>query len=71
MADFGLPDTVNTAETLLDPVRVPRQIVVDHQVGALEVDALAGGVRGKENLYVRIVLERFLGLIRSSRPIAP
>ena len=43
-------------------VGVPRQVVVDHQVGALEVDALAGGIRGKQHLHLGVVLERLLRL---------
>ena len=60
MAHFGLADTVDTAETLFDAVGVPRQIVIDHQMGTLEIDALAGGVRGKQHLHLRVMLERFL-----------
>ena len=48
VADLGLADAVHAAEALLDAVGVPRQVVVDQQVGALEVDALAGGVGGDE-----------------------
>ena len=62
MAYFGLADAVDAAEALLDPVGVPRQVVVDHQVGALKIDALAGSVRGKQHLYLRVVLERLLRL---------
>ena len=40
-ADLALADAVDPAEALLDPVRVPRQVVVDHQVRDLEVQALA------------------------------
>ena len=36
-------------QALLDPVRVPGQVVVDHQVAALEVHALARGVVGDEH----------------------
>ena len=46
VADLGLADAVDAAEPLLEAVGVPGQVVVDHQVGALEVDALAGGVGG-------------------------
>jgi hypothetical protein len=49
-----LADAVDAAEALLDPVGVPRQVVVDHQVGDLEVDALAGGVGGDEHLHGRV-----------------
>jgi hypothetical protein len=34
VADLGLPDAVNAAETLLDAVGVPRQVVVDQQMRA-------------------------------------
>ena len=71
MTNLGLSDAVDTAETLLDPVRVPRQVVVHHQVGTLQVDALACGVRGDEHLHFGIVLEGLLHLQRSSRPMPP
>ncbi len=44
VADLGLADPVDAAEALLEAVGVPGQVVVDHQVGALEVDAFARGV---------------------------
>ena len=47
VADLGLADAVDAAEALLEPVRVPGQVVVHHQVGALQVDALARGVGGE------------------------
>ena len=50
VADLGLADAVDAAEALLDAVRVPGQVVVDHQVGALEVDALARRVGGDQDL---------------------
>ena len=46
MAYLGLADAVDAAEALLNPVGVPWQVVVDHQVGALKVDPLARGIRG-------------------------
>ena len=49
MADFGLSDAVDAAEPLLKAVRVPGEVVVDHQVGSLEVDAFAGGVGGDQD----------------------
>ena len=45
-----LADAVDAPEPLLDPVRVPRQVVVDHQVRGLEVQALAGRVGGEQDL---------------------
>ena len=62
MADLGLADAVNAAEALLEAVGVPGQVVVDHQVRALEVDALARGVGGQQDLHFRVVLERLLRL---------
>ena len=62
MADLGLADAVDAAEALLEAVGVPGQVVVDHQVGALEVDALAGGVGGQQDLHLGIVPEGFLRL---------
>ena len=49
MAHLGLPDPMDSAEALLDPVRVPGQVVVDHQVAALEVHPLAGRIVGDEH----------------------
>ena len=56
-ADLLLADAVDAAEALLDAVRVPRQVVVDHQVRGLEVEALAGGVGGEQDLAVGVVGE--------------
>ena len=41
VAGFGLADTVDAPEALFNAVRVPGQVVIDHQVRALEVDAFA------------------------------
>jgi len=62
VANLGLTDPVNPAETLLQAIRVPGQVVVDHQVGALEVNPFTGGVRGDEDLHVLVMSERLLGL---------
>ena len=62
MADFGLANAVDAAEALLDAIGVPRQIVIDHQVSALKVDAFARGVGGGQDLDFWIVEERFLRL---------
>ena len=60
VADLGLADPVDAAEALLQPVRVPGQVVVDHQVGALQVDALARRVGRQQHLRPRVVPEGFL-----------
>ena len=59
---LGLSDAVNPSEALLQAVRVPGQVVVHHQVGALQVDAFAGRVGGEQHLDLRVVAEGFLGL---------
>ena len=53
MTDLGLADPVDAAEALFQAVRVPRQVVVDHQVGALQVDAFARGVGRQQHLHLR------------------
>ena len=60
MAYLSLAETVNAAEPLLDAVRVPRQVVVDHEVGTLEVDAFACGVGGYQDRDGRIIQESVL-----------
>ena len=62
VADLGLADAVDAAEALLDAVGVPGQVVVDEQVGALEVDAFAGGVGRDQDRDVGVLEERLLGL---------
>ncbi len=52
-----LPVAVAAADTLLDPLGVPGQVVVDDQVAELEVDALSGRLGGNEDR--RIVAEVF------------
>ena len=62
VADFGLADAVNAAEPLFQAVGIPGQVVVDHQVRALEVDAFAGGVGGDQDFDFLVLGEGFLGL---------
>jgi hypothetical protein len=62
MADLGLADTMDATEALLQPIGVPRQVIVNHQVGALEIDALAGSVSGEQYLHLGVMLEGFLHL---------
>ena len=70
MADLGLADAVDAAEALLDPVRVPRQVVVDHEVGALEVQALAGGVGRDQDPGVDVLGEQLCDLAALLAPDA-
>ena len=54
VADLLLADAVDAAEALFEPVRIPRQVVVDHQVGVLEVHAFAGGIGGDEYAHLGV-----------------
>jgi hypothetical protein len=49
-----LADAVDATEALLQPVRVPRQVVVHHEVGDLEVEAHARRVGGGQRPALRI-----------------
>ena len=57
-----MADAVNPPEALLQPVRVPGQVVVDHQMGALQVDALTRRVSGEQHLHLAVVQEHLLRL---------
>src|SRR5262249_36516749 len=45
-----LPDAVNAAEALFETRRVPRHVVVDHQVAELEVNTFTRGLRSHADL---------------------
>ena len=62
VADFGLADAVNSAETLFEPVWVPRQIVVHHQVSALEIDTFASRICGDQYAHSDIRAKQGLSL---------
>ena len=70
VADLGLADAVDAPEALLQAVRVPGQVVVDHQVGALEVDAFAGRIVRDHHRDLRVVHERLhhLAPVRAPDP---
>ena len=51
---------MDAAEALFEAVRIPRQVVVDHQVGVLKVHAFAGGVGGDEDADVGVGAEERL-----------
>ena len=62
VADLGLADAVDAPEALFESVGVPRQVIVDHEVGVLQVDAFAGGVGGDQDADLGVVAELFLDL---------
>lgn len=49
VANLCLSNAVNATEPLLNPVRIPRQIVVHHQVSTLQIDAFARSVCRKQD----------------------
>ena len=49
MAGVSLADPVDSTETLLEPVGVPRHVIVDHQMRHLEVDAFTRGICREKN----------------------
>ena len=71
VAHLALADSVDAPEALLDPVGVPGQVVVHHQVRALKVDPFPCRVGGQENLRLGVVAERLLGLQPLLAPHAP
>jgi hypothetical protein len=60
MTYFGLADAMDAAEALLQAVRIPRQVVVHHEMGALEIYSLASSVGREEHLHLGVVPERLL-----------
>src|SRR6218665_53441 len=62
VADLGLADAVEAPKALPQRVGVPRQAVVDHQVGVLRVRAFARRVGGNEKARARVVAEQLLHL---------
>jgi hypothetical protein len=60
MAGLGLADAVDPPEPLLDPVRVSRQVVVDHQVGALKVQPLPRRVSRHQQHALAVLHEQIL-----------
>ena len=58
VANLGLPDAVDASEPLFEAVRVPRQVVVDHQMcAALKVDALASSVVSDHDAHDGVAVE--------------
>src|SRR5947209_20523602 len=51
VAYLRLADAMDAPEALLQAVRIPGQVIVDHQVSALQVDTLARGIRCHQHLH--------------------
>ena len=54
VTNFLLANAVDAPEALFEAIRIPRQVVVHHQVGVLEIDAFTGGIGGDQNAYLRV-----------------
>ena len=55
VVDMDIPrlaDTVGTSATLLDLHRIPRKIVVDDDIGKLQVETFTTGIRGNKDVAV-------------------
>ena len=55
-----LPDTMDASEPLLDTIRVPWQVIVDHEIRALQIQSLPCRVGRHKNTHLWIVDESFL-----------
>ena len=62
VANLGLPNPVDAAESLFKAVRVPRQVIVDHQVRVLKVHAFTGSIGRQEYSRGWVVAEQLLNL---------
>ena len=60
MADLRLTDSMNPAESLLDTIGIPGQVIVHHQVRTLQIDSFAGRISRKQYLNFRIVPKTLL-----------
>ena len=62
VAHLTLANAVDAAKALLHAVGVPGQVVIDHEVGVLQVHAFASGIGGQQHQHVGVVAEGFLHL---------
>jgi len=49
MADLLLANTVDAPEALFEAIRIPGQVVIDHEIGVLEVHAFTGSIGGEKD----------------------
>ena len=61
VAHLRLADAVDAAKALLKAVGIPGQVVVHHEVGTLQVHALASCVGGHHDVHVWVLPELVLG----------
>ena len=60
VANFGLTDAMNSAKPLFKAVRVPWDVVIDHQMCALEVNTFTRSVGRHEYLDTFVLSESLL-----------
>jgi hypothetical protein len=68
MADLCLTDTVNSTKPLLQTIWIPGQVVIHHQMPALQVYAFARRVGGNQNFDIFVLgkgVLRFLSVFSS------
>jgi hypothetical protein len=70
VAHLGLADAMNAPKALLNAIRVPGQIVIDHQMRALKVDAFARRIGRRQDAHLGIVLKALFGLLALFAPQA-
>jgi hypothetical protein len=71
MADLALADAMDAAKALFHAVGVPGQVVIDHEVGVLQVDALARRVGGQQAPAHRGCCETLPAFLRRSSRLVP
>ncbi len=47
---MGLSDAVNTPDSLLHLHGIPREVIVDYEIGGLEIDAFGSRIRTHQNI---------------------
>ena len=62
MADLALTDSVDAPKTLFQAIGIPRQVVIDHQVGTLQVNAFTCCIGGNQHLHIFVLRKQLLRL---------
>ena len=60
MAHLRLTDAVDAPEALFQAVGIPGQVVVDHEMGALQVDAFPSGIGSDQDKHLFVLHEALL-----------
>ena len=57
MADLALTNAMDSSKTLFQPVWIPGQIIIDHEMRPLKIDAIASGIGCEKYKNVRVARE--------------